>query len=84
MRAAIKPEQRRAFWEKVFLSPVAEMVFSGRDVEAESQLDAMIKDDAEHGIRRGEVYLVGAGPGNPGPADLPRTTADAAGRRHRA
>ena len=65
VRAAIKPEQRRAFWEKVFLSPVAEMVFSGRDVEAESQLDAMIRDGAEHDIRRGEVYLVGAGPGNP-------------------
>jgi len=65
VRAAIKPEQRRAFWEKVFLSPVAEMVFSGRDAEAESQLDAMIKDAASHDISRGEVYLVGAGPGNP-------------------
>ncbi|MBN8771541.1 MAG: uroporphyrinogen-III C-methyltransferase, partial [Thiobacillus sp.] len=65
VRAAIKPEQRRAFWEKVFLSPVAEMVFSGRDVEAEAQLQAMIQDGAEHTISRGEVYLVGAGPGNP-------------------
>jgi uroporphyrin-III C-methyltransferase/precorrin-2 dehydrogenase/sirohydrochlorin ferrochelatase len=65
VRAAIKPEQRRAFWEKVFLSPVAEMVFSGRDVEAEAQLDAMIRDSASHDIPRGEVYLVGAGPGNP-------------------
>jgi uroporphyrin-III C-methyltransferase/precorrin-2 dehydrogenase/sirohydrochlorin ferrochelatase len=65
VRAAIKPEQRRAFWEKVFLSPVAEMVFSGRDVEAEKQLDEMIRDSAEHDISRGEVYLVGAGPGNP-------------------
>src|SRR5574340_254753 len=65
VRAAIKPEQRRAFWEKVFLSPVAEMVFSGRDAEAEAQLDAMIKDADTHDISRGEVYLVGAGPGNP-------------------
>jgi uroporphyrin-III C-methyltransferase/precorrin-2 dehydrogenase/sirohydrochlorin ferrochelatase len=65
VREAIKPEQRRAFWEKVFLSPVAEMVFSGRDVEAEQQLDAMIRDGAAHDISRGEVYLVGAGPGNP-------------------
>jgi uroporphyrin-III C-methyltransferase/precorrin-2 dehydrogenase/sirohydrochlorin ferrochelatase len=65
VRSAIKPQQRRAFWEKVFLSPVAEMVFSGRDVEAEAQLQAMIKDSAEHEINRGEVYLVGAGPGNP-------------------
>ena len=65
VRAVIKPEQRRAFWEKVFLSPVAEMVFSGRDVEAEAQLEALLKDGAEHDISRGEVYLVGAGPGNP-------------------
>lgn len=65
VRAAIKPEQRRAFWEKVFLSPVAEMVFSGREVEAEKQLDAMIAEGAVHDISRGEVYLVGAGPGNP-------------------
>ncbi|HMM47121.1 MAG TPA: siroheme synthase CysG [Thiobacillaceae bacterium] len=65
VRAVIKPDQRRAFWEKVFLSPVAEMVFSGRDADAEAQLDAMIRDSAAHDISRGEVYLVGAGPGNP-------------------
>lgn len=65
VKDAIKPQQRRAFWEKVFLSPVAEMVFSGRDIEAEEQLKAMIKEGAEHDISRGEVYLVGAGPGNP-------------------
>jgi uroporphyrin-III C-methyltransferase/precorrin-2 dehydrogenase/sirohydrochlorin ferrochelatase len=65
VRAAVKPEQRRAFWEKVFLSPIAEMVFSGREAEAERQLDAMIAEAATHDISRGEVYLVGAGPGNP-------------------
>jgi len=62
---AVKPPQRRAFWEKVFLSPVAEMVFSGRDIEAEAELEAMIKDSGANEITRGEVYLVGAGPGNP-------------------
>lgn len=65
VREVIKPEQRRAFWEKVFLSPVAEMVFSGRDAEAEKQLEALMSDAAIHDISRGEVYLVGAGPGNP-------------------
>ncbi len=65
VKAAIAPAQRRAFWEKVFLSPVAEMVFSGRDAEAEKQLDAMIADGALQALPRGEVYLVGAGPGNP-------------------
>lgn len=65
VRAAIKPAQRRAFWEKVFTSPIAEMVFAGRDADAERQLVDMIADGAERDISRGEVYLVGAGPGNP-------------------
>ncbi|MDQ1315285.1 MAG: uroporphyrin-III C-methyltransferase / precorrin-2 dehydrogenase / sirohydrochlorin ferrochelatase [Pseudomonadota bacterium] len=65
VRDAIKPQQRRAFWENVFLSPVAEMVFSGRDAEAERQLADMIEAGAEGDISHGEVYLVGAGPGNP-------------------
>lgn len=65
VRDVIKPEQRRAFWENVFLSPVAEMVFSGRDAEAEKQLADMIEAGAEGDFSRGEVYLVGAGPGNP-------------------
>jgi len=65
VRAAVKPEQRRAFWEKVFLSPVAEMVFSGREADAEKQLESLLADAATQDISRGEVYLVGAGPGNP-------------------
>jgi uroporphyrin-III C-methyltransferase/precorrin-2 dehydrogenase/sirohydrochlorin ferrochelatase len=65
VKAAIEPAQRRAFWEKVFLSPVAEMVFSGRDDEAEKQLNAMLADALTQPVSRGEVYLVGAGPGNP-------------------
>jgi uroporphyrin-III C-methyltransferase/precorrin-2 dehydrogenase/sirohydrochlorin ferrochelatase len=41
------------------------MVFSGREIEAEKQLDDMIRDAASQAIHCGEVYLVGAGPGNP-------------------
>jgi siroheme synthase, N-terminal domain len=52
VKAAIDPAQRRAFWEKVFLSPVAEMVFSGRDAEAEKQLDAMLADAAKTLVAR--------------------------------
>ena len=65
VRAAIQPAQRRAFWEKVFLSPIAEMVFSGREAEAEKALEALLANPAAAEIARGEVYLVGAGPGNP-------------------
>ena len=65
VRAAIdRGEERRKFWEKVFLSPVAELVFAGREAEAEARLDAMLADNAAT-PERGEVYLVGAGPGNP-------------------
>ena len=57
-------DERRKFWEKVFLSPVAEMVFSGREAEADARLEAMLTDSAAL-APTGEVYLVGAGPGNP-------------------
>ena len=57
-------EQRRKFWEKAFLSPIAEMVFAGREQEAEHSLRAMLEAGAD-APETGEVYLVGAGPGNP-------------------
>jgi len=56
-------EGRRGFWERAFLSPIAEMVFAGREREAEQALERMLESDAEQPT--GEVYLVGAGPGNP-------------------
>ena len=57
-------EQRRKFWERAFLSPIAEMVFSGREQEAEASLQAMLEAEG-NAPETGEVYLVGAGPGNP-------------------
>jgi uroporphyrin-III C-methyltransferase/precorrin-2 dehydrogenase/sirohydrochlorin ferrochelatase len=57
-------EARRKFWEKAFLSPIAEMVFSGRELEAEAKLKAMLEAEGA-APDAGEVYLVGAGPGNP-------------------
>jgi len=57
-------EERRKFWENALLSPVAEMVFAGREQEAEHTLTRLLeKSSAELSV--GEVYLVGAGPGNP-------------------
>ncbi|MDR2219510.1 MAG: siroheme synthase CysG [Methylobacillus sp.] len=58
------PRQRLMFWENVFQGPVAECVFSGQENEARQQLEAMLHDETE-AARRGEVYLVGAGPGDP-------------------
>jgi uroporphyrin-III C-methyltransferase/precorrin-2 dehydrogenase/sirohydrochlorin ferrochelatase len=58
------PPQRRIFWENVLQGPVAELVFSGKEQEAENVLQAIL-DRQTDSAPKGEVYLVGAGPGNP-------------------
>ena len=55
---------RRRFWEYVLEGQIAENVFSGREEEAEQLLKAAI-DKGDIGHKIGEVYLVGAGPGDP-------------------
>ncbi|HNB01161.1 MAG TPA: siroheme synthase CysG [Nitrosomonas sp.] len=60
----ILPEQRRFFWEKLLQSPFVEMVLSGKDQAAQQYLIKSIENDPKD-LPQGEVYLVGAGPGNP-------------------
>jgi uroporphyrin-III C-methyltransferase/precorrin-2 dehydrogenase/sirohydrochlorin ferrochelatase len=57
-------QQRRIFWENVFQGPIAERVFSGQEAAARQQLEAMLQGSADV-AQRGEVYLVGGGPGDP-------------------
>ncbi len=57
------PAKRRIFWENVFDGVVAEKVLAGDETSAEAMLEQMLAD--EDNIVRGEVYLVGAGPGDP-------------------
>ena len=59
-----EPADRRLFWERVLEGGVAERVFSGHDTEANQLMETALThtrlaDDV------GEVYLVGAGPGDP-------------------
>jgi uroporphyrin-III C-methyltransferase/precorrin-2 dehydrogenase/sirohydrochlorin ferrochelatase len=56
-------QQRRAFWEEVFQGPIADRQLAGQGAEAERLLQAKI--DGEAPPATGEVYLVGAGPGDP-------------------
>jgi uroporphyrin-III C-methyltransferase/precorrin-2 dehydrogenase/sirohydrochlorin ferrochelatase len=58
-------EQRRQFWETILEGPVAELVFSGHDQEAEKMLETAIAEGAASPRIVGEVFLVGAGPGDP-------------------
>ncbi|CAI3788611.1 Siroheme synthase [Pseudomonas sp. MM227] len=55
--------QRRAFWEEVFQGPIADRQLAGRGAEAERMLQAKVDGAPPHAP--GEVYLVGAGPGDP-------------------
>ncbi|MCG6870953.1 MAG: siroheme synthase CysG, partial [Gammaproteobacteria bacterium] len=55
---------RRQFWERVLGGPIAELVFAGRDHEAEGRMQAELERSGAH-PETGEVFLVGAGPGDP-------------------
>jgi len=57
------PAKRRMFWENVLDGVIAEKVLTGDESSAEEMLQDMLAN--EDNIQRGEVYLVGAGPGDP-------------------
>lgn len=57
------PPKRRIFWENALGGMVAEKVLAGDEASAETLLKEML--ESEDNILRGEVYLVGAGPGDP-------------------
>lgn len=58
------PAKRRRFWERVLQGPFAEMVFAGKDQAAKAWLEHELENETEEPVK-GEVYLVGAGPGDP-------------------
>ena len=56
---------RRLFWEQALEGPLVEKVMAGKDSEAEVMLAEAIEAADASRLSRGEVYLVGAGPGDP-------------------
>lgn len=56
------PDERRIFWEELYASPLKEQVFND-NLDIANQM--MTQSLAEWTAPKGEVYLVGAGPGDP-------------------
>ena len=66
-RAAVKakivnPDQRRIFWEQLYASPLKEQVFNHNLTVANELMQQALEQWQKP---KGEVYLVGAGPGDP-------------------
>jgi len=58
--------ERRHFWERVVNGTVAEHAFAGREADAEHAMQSALASwGSDEVARRGEAYLVGAGPGSP-------------------
>jgi uroporphyrin-III C-methyltransferase/precorrin-2 dehydrogenase/sirohydrochlorin ferrochelatase len=59
--------RRRRFWETMIDGPIAEHLFSAREDLATELTDRLLQEAAAEGDKppRGEVYLVGTGPGDP-------------------
>jgi len=66
-RALPDRKARDAFWERQLDGPLVEQVLSGHESDAEAALEAAVKDANQDrpAPATGEVYLVGAGPGDP-------------------
>lgn len=62
---------RLRFWEKALDSDIPELVYSGQEDVARARIDFLLAAETDERIalandtNRGEVYLVGAGPGDP-------------------
>lgn len=66
VRSQLDEQQLRLFWESIVESEVAERVMLGQEAEA----DALFATALAHAVNgktaaQGEVYLLGAGPGDP-------------------
>lgn len=65
--------ERRRFWESVLTGPIAQRMLKGDTDGARKQFESSLESnqstissaESTNAIERGEVYLVGAGPGDP-------------------
>lgn len=54
---------RRLFWEALLASHIPQLIYDDKPAQAKAALSAMLNDFSV--ASKGEVYLVGAGPGDP-------------------
>lgn len=59
-----EPNQRRRLWERFINGPVGAMVLAGREEAAAELLQSSLEEPSTK-RSQGEVYLIGAGPGDP-------------------
>lgn len=63
----LDPEHRKRFWETLLDGLFIDKVLQGKEQEAEDMLNAKLQNAASSEVftEMGEVYLIGAGPGDP-------------------
>ena len=59
--------ERRRFWQRFFIGPIAEHLHAGRQAAAEKAMrNELVGDGSTTAVMQGEAWIVGAGPGDPG------------------
>ncbi len=65
-RDVARPTERRRLWERVARGSVAEHLYAGRNAQAHRLMAKMVNGaGVDSQPLKGEVYIVGAGPGDP-------------------
>ena len=65
VQRALPPSERRPFWERILGGRIGTQVLAGDESGAAAAFDADLRASRSRGPRLGEVYLIGAGPGDP-------------------
>ncbi len=58
-------EERQKLWHQIIDGEIAELVLDGQEAKAQRAINNLIDSYANQETQVGEVYLVGAGPGDP-------------------
>ncbi len=65
VRQALRPGDRRPFWERIFGGSVSAQVLAGDEGAGDAAFTRELADFHGNRPKLGEVYLIGAGPGDP-------------------